>query len=80
MDLSMTTATQTRTVAEILSENPDLRVMGINRRGEAMRIFAPAYLHGISMEFVPEYSAWTARLPKGVYQQVCIYLPVAESE
>ncbi len=74
------TATQTRTVAEILAENPDLRVMGINRRGEAMRIFAPAYLHGISMEYALEYSAWTARLPKGTYQQVTIYLPQAEAE
>ena len=80
MDLSMSTATQTRTVAEILSENPDLRVMGINRRGEAKPILDPAFLYGVSMEFVEEYIAWTARLPKGIFQQVCIFLPVGEAE
>jgi hypothetical protein len=68
----------TKTVKKILADRPTARVIGINRRGEAMRIFIPAYLHKIEMTWNEDWQAWSARLAKGVYQQICVFTPIVE--
>jgi hypothetical protein len=67
-----------RTVAQLVSYRPDMRVIGIDRKGLAVVIPLMIADEKLVLECDANWKAWTVRLPKGRYQQISVFEPQAE--
>ena len=70
-----------RTIGDLMSDRPGLRLIGITRRGDAFRIYQPLeelLSPETELTWFEDWNAWSVRLGKGPYQQLCIFEPVLE--
>jgi hypothetical protein len=84
---AVSTALITKNLSDILTDSPNLRAWGIRRRdGYPEQIVHPLVKYGrinIEMTLSDDWNAWYCRLTRSesvIYQQICIYLPEADSE
>lgn len=70
-----------RTVVQLVVYRPDVRFIGINRKGGAVRIHLMDIENpDLELEYDSNWDAWTARFPNGPWQQICVFEPQAEAE
>jgi hypothetical protein len=64
----------TKTVQQLMQDG--LRLIGIDRRGNASRIACPTTKQSeIELTHQPDWNAWSIRLANGPYQQLCVFEP-----
>lgn len=73
-----TQATSKMRLIDIIAGRPDIRIIGIDRKGVAVVIPLTLADQNVFLEYDVNWKAWTARLPKGKYQQICVFEPQAE--
>jgi hypothetical protein len=75
-----------RSLGELLDEDSSIRVIGINRKGDALRIFDRLVLESLKdavMVRDERWQAWSMRFPVGSrspFQQICVFDAVQEVE